>query len=178
MSLNATRPDNPQMRIRPEQFADIAAIHALTAAAFQHAEHSAGTEQFIVAALREAGALNISLVAELEQRIVGHVAVSPVSIGDGSPDWFGLGPLSVLPDRQRQGIGSALLRAALQSLRERGAAGCVLLGEPAFYSRFGFRAHPGLVYPGVPEQYFLGLPLGGPLPSGQVRYHQAFDASS
>ncbi|BBO35369.1 GNAT family N-acetyltransferase [Lacipirellula parvula] len=165
------------MRIRSETREDVPAIAAVTKAAFLHAPHTDHTEQFIVAALRAAGTLSISLVAEEGGVIVGHVAVSPVTISDGSPDWYGLGPISVVPQRQGEGIGTALMHAALDALRERGAAGCVVLGEPAYYGRFGFKATPELVLPGVPAEYFQAVAFGGAAtPCGRVAYHAGFDA--
>ena len=162
--------------VRPETPSDIAAIHAVTAAAFLHAPHTDHTEQFIVDALRNAGALSISLVAQADGELIGHVAVSPVSISDGSTGWFGLGPISVHPDRQRRGIGGLLMRAAIQFLRERGSAGCVVVGDPAYYSRFGFTLADGLVFPDVPPEYFQALLLGSSIPRGVVTYHAAFSA--
>jgi len=146
--------------IRPEAPGDEPAIEAVTVAAFRDAPHTSHSEQFIVAALRRAGALAVSLVAVDEGRVIGHVAVSPVTVSDGAPGWYDLGPISVLPARQGQGVGSRLLESALDALRARGAAGCVLLGDPAFYGRFGFRAEPGLVLPGVPPEYFQALTFG------------------
>ncbi|WP_428306351.1 GNAT family N-acetyltransferase [Lacipirellula sp.] len=164
--------------IRTETLGDAAAIEAVTASAFLNAPHTDHTEQFIVAALRAAGALSISLVAEDAGSIVGHVAVSPVTISDGSSDWYGLGPISVLPARQGEGIGTALMRAAITALRELSAAGCVVLGEPAYYGRFGFKAAPELVLPGVPAEYFMAVQFrDGALPDGDVFYHAAFAAS-
>lgn len=162
--------------VRPEAAADAAAIHDLTVAAFREAPHTSHTEQFIVRELRAAGALSLSLVAEDDGVVVGHVALSPVSISDGSRGWFGLGPISVRPDRQGRGVGTRLMHGALQALREQGAAGCVLLGDPAYYGRFGFRAEPGLVLPGVPPEYFQAITFGPSLPNGEVSYHAAFDA--
>ncbi|WP_414495374.1 GNAT family N-acetyltransferase [Stenotrophomonas maltophilia] len=164
--------------IRAETPADIAGIHELTAAAFATAEHSSHTEQFIVDALRARGELPISLLAVDNGRLLGHVAVSPVTVSDGSTGWYGLGPISVLPDRQGQGIGAALMRAAINTLRQQDARGCVLLGEPGYYSRFGFRAEPGLVLPGVPAGYFQALCLQPPWAQGKVRYSPAFDATA
>jgi putative acetyltransferase len=164
------------VRIRNEGHEDVIAIEAVTAAAFLEAPHTSHAEQFIVAALRAAGALSVSLVAEAEGAIVGHVAVSPVTISDGAPGWFGLGPISVLPAWQGRGVGSALMRAALEALREMGAAGCVVVGEPAFYGRFGFRAEAGLVLPEVPAEYFQAVEFGPNLPQGIVSYHDAFNA--
>lgn len=162
--------------IRPETAADAAAIEAVTAAAFLDAPHTSHTEQFIVAGLRRAGRLAVSLVAEHEGKVIGHVALSPVTIADGAAGWFGLGPISVLPEYQRRGVGSRLMAEALRRLRERGAAGCLLVGEPGFYGRFGFRPASGLTLPGVPPEYFLALAFGAALPQGAVSFHEAFAA--
>lgn len=164
--------------IRPERPDDVDAIHAVTVAAFLEAPHTSHTEQFIVRDLRRAGQLAVSLVADFEGRVVGHVAISPVTISDGATDWFGLGPVSVLPAYQGRGLGSRLVREALARLRSRGGRGCVLVGEPAYYGRFGFRAEPGLVLPGVPPQYFQALALDGGMPTGTVRFHPAFEAKT
>ncbi|WP_428612173.1 GNAT family N-acetyltransferase [Shewanella sp.] len=163
-----------QIRIRNEVPADIAAIYALTEAAFLDAPHTDHTEQYIVNALREAGALAISLVAECEGRLVGHLALSLVTISDNSPHWYGLGPISVLPEMQGKGIGSQLMQAGIEALKKAKANGCVLLGEPKFYQRFGFAPKTGLVLPGVPEAYFLALKLAAEQPVGEVSYHAAF----
>ncbi len=162
--------------IRNEAPSDAQTIEALTAAAFLEAPHSSHTEQFIVNALRRAGQLSVSLVAQDGDRIVGHVAVSPVRISDGTTGWYGLGPISVAPALQAKGIGSRLMHEALAALRGIGAAGCVVLGDPGYYGRFGFAATPALVYPGVPPQYFQALCFSGPMPAGTVAYHAAFEA--
>lgn len=162
--------------IRPEGSADAHAIAAVTACAFRHAPHTSHTEQHIVNALRRAGKLAISLVAEAEGSVIGHVAISPVSVSDGASGWFGLGPVSVLPQHQHRGVGSQLMREALWLLRGRGASGCVVLGEPEFYSRFGFRPDPNLVLPGAPPEYFQAMRFDSSKPRGTVRYHEAFDA--
>ncbi len=166
--------------IRPESVTDALAIEALTTAAFLEAPHTSHTEQHIVAALRRAAQLSVSLVAEdaADGSIVGHVAVSPVTLSDGSRHWYGLGPISVDPAWQSRGIGTRLMHAALEALQARGAAGCVLLGEPAFYGRFGFAAVPGLELPGVPPEYFQALAWRGPAPAATVAYHAAFDATA
>jgi len=166
-----------EITVRPECPADDVAIEAVTTAAFLHAPHTAHTEQYIVGALRRARALTVSLVAELDGGIVGHVAVSPVSLSDGSTSWFGLGPISVLPEHQRRGIGTALMREALQRLRTGKAAGCVLVGDPAYYRRFGFEPRPTLTLPLVPAEYFLALPIGSGVPSAEVTFHPAFKAT-
>lgn len=164
--------------IRHETASDAAAIRAVTEAAFRNAPHASGTEPFLVEALRRAGALTLSLVAEADDAVIGHVALSPVSISDGTPGWFGLGPISVAPAWQRRGVGSLLVREALRLLRERGAAGFVLVGDPAYYGRFGFRAEPGLVLPDVPPEYFQALAFRSSLPRGTVAFHEAFEAKN
>jgi putative acetyltransferase len=163
------------IEIRAETPADCTTIDAVTVSAFLHAPHTSHTEQRIVDGLRGAGALTISLVAEAAGAVIGHVAISPVAISDGATGWFGLGPISVLPEHQRRGIGSGLVHEALRVLRERGARGCVVLGEPAYYGRFGFRADPRLVLPGVPAEYFQALRFDSSEPRGTVTYHPAFN---
>lgn len=162
--------------IRKEQSRDIRRIHEVTVAAFLNAPHTSHTEQFIVNALRDSGALSISLVAENGGRIVGHVALSPVVISDGSEGWYGLGPISVNPDAQGVGTGSELMHAALKELKNINAKGCVLLGDPGYYHRFGFKPVDGLVLPGVPPEYFQAVLLQGAYPQGEVAYHEAFSA--
>ena len=161
-----------------EAAADVAAIQAVTISAFLSAPHTSHTEQFIVDALRKAGQLAVSLVAKIDGTIVGHVAISPVSISDGATGWYGLGPISVAPEYQRQGIGSRLMREALRVLRELGASGCVLLGESRYYNRFGFRVDSNLKLPGVPPDFFQALSFGASRPQGVVSYHAAFNASA
>ncbi|HEX4052356.1 MAG TPA: N-acetyltransferase [Steroidobacteraceae bacterium] len=119
----------------------------------------------------------MSLVAEVDARIVGHVAASPVCISDGSVGWFGLGPVSVSRTYQSQGIGFALIRAALQCLAQTHAAGCVVLGEPGYYRRFGFRVRDDLNFPSVPRENFQALAFRDTWPHGVVTYHRAFTAS-
>ena len=160
--------------IRPEQPGDAEVISRVTELAFRTAPHADGTEHRVVEALRAAGRLSVSLVAETDGTVVGHVAVSPVTIADGTTGWFGLGPISVVPERQGAGIGSQLMKGALGALRELGAAGCVVVGDPGYYSRFGFRAEPSLVFPGVPPEYFQAALFNNHLPSGAVSYHEAF----
>jgi len=164
--------------IRDETPLDVAAITAVTEAAFLQAAHTAHTEQFIIQALRRAGQLTLSLVAEHEGVVVGHVAVSPVTVSDGSSGWYALGPIAVRPELQGQGIGTSLMNAALACLRTRGAAGCVLVGDPAYYTRFGFRPPAGLVYPGIPPEFFMALAFGVSAPQGTVRFHEAFDVTA
>lgn len=168
---------NPKIAIRNETSADASAITAVTIAAFKSLEISHHTEQFIVAALRAAGALAVSLVAELDGRVVGHIAFSPVTLSDGTRDWYGLGPVSVLPEYQRQGIGKALVKEGLSRLKAMHAHGCCLVGHPDYYRQFGFRNTSGLALEGVPPEFFFALPFDGPMPQGAVAFHEAFGAT-
>ena len=165
------------LQIRPERPEDAAAIRAVTQAAFRGAAHSSQTEASIVEALRAAGALTVSLVAIQGGEVVGHVAFSPVRIDGPAGGWQGLGPLSVRPDRQRRGIGEALVRDGLERLRAMKSAGCVVLGDPGYYGRFGFGSDPQLYYGGVPPGYLQSLAFEEPTPQGEVHYHPGFDAS-
>jgi putative acetyltransferase len=165
-----------QVLIRRESKTDVDAISAVTVAAFKTLEISNHTEQFIIAALRSANALAISLVAEAGGRVVGHVAFSPVTISDGCPKWYGLGPVSVLPEYQRRGIGSALIQEGLSRLKALGAGGCCVVGHPEYYRRFDFENVPGLVCEGVPQEFFFALSFDGHIPQGNVQFHEAFKA--
>lgn len=161
--------------IRPERPGDAAAISELTTAAFEGTTHGSGTEALIVERLRRANVLTVSLIAVEAEEIVGHVACSPVTIGVNSGSWYGLGPVSVRPAWQRLGIGQRLIQAALQKLRSLGAAGCVLLGDPAYYRRFGFVSDPALTYRGSRTRYLQRLLLRGSSAAGDVSFHPSFD---
>ncbi|HEY2474058.1 MAG TPA: N-acetyltransferase [Candidatus Cybelea sp.] len=166
------------MTVRKEEEADADAISRVTEAAFRDAQHSSYTEQFIINALRRCNQLTVSLVAVDLEAIVGHIAISPVIVSSNAVGWYGLGPLSVLPSYQRRGIGSVLVTAALAELRRLGGVGCVVLGEPTYYRRFGFKAHPGLELPGVSAEFFAAVSFGTEVPVGSVRYHAAFRATA
>jgi putative acetyltransferase len=146
----------------------------VTAAAFKSLAISNQTEPFIIDALRAAKALTVSLVAEVDGRVVGHIAFSPVTISDGNRNWYGLGPVSVLPEFQRKGIGSALIREGILRLKDLGARGCCLVGHPGYYGRFGFQTIRGLACEGVPQEVFFALSLDGHLPQGIVAFHPGF----
>ncbi|GIU43563.1 GNAT family N-acetyltransferase [Shewanella algidipiscicola] len=164
------------IQISHESPADAAKIHQLTEQAFLNAPHTDHTEQFIVDALRRAGMLTISLVAKADGEIIGHVAISPVTLSNGATHWYGLGPISVLPEFQGQGVGSRLMNHSLAALELMAASGCVVLGDPSFYCRFGFKVVDGLTLPGVPAEYFQALSFKGTFPHGEVSYHEAFSA--
>ncbi|WP_139215182.1 GNAT family N-acetyltransferase [Oceanisphaera psychrotolerans] len=135
-------------------------------------------EADLVWALREQGAISLSQVAEYEGAIIGHLAMSPVQVNGEDTGWLGLAPVSVWPDCQQQGVASAMIREALDSANELDWAGVVVLGEPAFYRRFGFRPASELglecAYPGAGDA-FMALALKQPVPTGLVSYHPAFD---
>lgn len=163
------------MQIRQERPQDAETIHALTTAAFKPLAYSSQTEARIIDALRAAGALSLSLVAVEGQSILGHVAFSPVKINGVSCDWFGLGPVSVWPEHQGRGIGQAVIREGLAMLESMSAKGCVLLGNPKYYGRFGFEHDPGLYYQDTYPGFFQRLVLSGVAPKGEVTYHSGFD---
>ena len=167
--------------IRAECDDDIEAIEGVTRSAFLGQPHSRQNEHQIVRALREAGALSLSLVAVLAGEVVGHVAFSPVTLSGSRGAWFGLGPVSVAPACQRRGIGAALVRSGLRRLAEQGAAGCVVQGDPAYYGRFDFQRWPGLQIADGPSDHFLALAMtgdgpAGAMPVGLVHYRAAFGA--
>ena len=163
--------------IRNENESDIERISQITKKAFQSLAISNHTEQFIIKALRKANALTISLVAEKEKTVVGHIAFSPVTISDGSPNWYGLGPISVLPELQKQGIGKMMMYEGLSLLKSLGANGCVLVGDPGYYEWFGFKSLSNLFVDGVPEKYVLALPFEKSKVHGTVMFHEAFSAN-
>jgi predicted N-acetyltransferase YhbS len=165
------------MNIRFEEAMDAGSIHTVVREALAQATLSNGTEPIIVDKLRENGTLTVSLVAVVGADIVGHVAVSPVVVSEASGNWFGLGPVSVHPSRQGQGIGSALINQALEHLRNAGASGCVVLGEPNYYQRFGFFHDPDVCYREVPPPYFQILSFGLDRAAGAVEYDAAFEAT-
>jgi putative acetyltransferase len=165
------------MIIRKEAVSDIEAITEVTIAAFRTLPISNHTEQFIINALRAADALTISLVAEIDGQVVGHIAFSPVTISDGSQGWYGLGPISVLPEYHHQGIGKSLVHEGLSLLKAMGGKGCALVGDPNYYKRFGFRNYPQLIHEGVPQEGFLALPFTETVPQGIVAFHEGFLAN-
>ena len=160
--------------LRPEATQDHASIFDVTEAAFRDMPYADGDEAELVGKLRDAGDLMLSLVAENGGQIVGHIAFSPVTISDGSGNWYGLGPVSVTPELHGQGIGFRLVQRGIADMRALGAKGIVLLGDPKYYGRFGFRHEPQLAYPGPPAEYFQCMVLEGDLPSGVVSYAPAF----
>jgi putative acetyltransferase len=148
----------------------------VTIAAFESSPYGHHNEADIVDALRAGGAMALSLVAEADGAVVGHVAFSPVRIARSGGDWYGLAPLSVIPQWQRSGVGQTLVREGLRQIEALGGAGCVVLGDPEYYGRFGFESDPALCYGPEASPYLQRLVLDGAPPAGEVQYHPAFDA--
>ncbi len=167
---------NPKIVIRNEKPEDVCTITEVTIAAFRTLEISNHTEQFIIEALRAAKTLAVSLVAERDGRVIGHIAFSPVTLSDGTPNWYGLGPVSVLPEHQRKGIGKTLIGEGLSRLKNLNARGCCLVGHPEYYRKFGFKNVSGLGHEGVPPEVFFALSFDGYMPHGTVAFHEAFKA--
>ncbi len=163
--------------IRDETSTDFDVISKVTIAAFETMEISNHTEQFIIEALRSAKALTVSLVAEADGIVVGHIAFSPVTMSDGTKDWYGLGPVSVHPDFQRKGIGKALIQERLSRLKNLKAKGCCLVGHPQYYRQFGFNNVEGLIHKGVPQEVFFALSFDGNIPQGNISFHEGFKAN-
>jgi putative acetyltransferase len=164
------------MQIRLEQPADIAAVHAVNKAAF-----ASSSEAALVDALRTQAEPIISLVAEDEGSIVGHICFSPVTLlGHAELKIMGLAPMAVLPTAQRRGIGSALVRGGLDRCKQIGCVAAVVLGHPAYYPRFGFV--PGSRFGirseyDVPDDVFMTLEFEAGILNGKadtIRYHAEF----
>ena len=175
MGVTKNRKDVNETLIRSETPSDIATIRAINIAAFAAHQYSRHTEHLIVDALRHDRALSASLVAVRNDQPMGYIAFSKAEVGEMRDGWYLLGPVAVLPEFQRQGIGSLLVQSGLEQLRSRQGAGCVLVGDPSFYRRFGFDVHSGLVHQGVPNEFVLGLSFGTVWPTGAIKAHRAFE---
>ena len=147
------------IRIREERPEDIDAIRALNLAAFGQVE-----EGRIVDALRAKGGVLLSLVATMGERVIGHALYSPVSIDskEATLQGAGLGPMAVLPEFQRRGVGARLITFGIERLKERGIPFIVVVGHPEYYPRLGFRPASGLGIRSeweLPDDVFMVLPL-------------------
>lgn len=160
--------------IKNESLSDYHAIDALIQSAFANHPYSNNTEYLIVQKLRADNALALGLVAEVENNIVGYIAFSEVLINGQKANWYGLGPIAVLPKFQRQGIGTLLIRQGIDKIKKQGAHGIVLVGDPTYYNQFGFLRHPELIYNAAPEEYFLSIPFIPEYKKGVVEYHPSF----
>ena len=164
------------MWIREESPDDIDAIHDLVLAAFAGigVPGEGRLEARTVDTLRADHALAVSLVADIDGRIAGHVAFSPARPSRDGDGWYVLGPVAVDPADQGHGVGGALIRAGLRMLQEREANGCVVLGDPGYYSRFGFRPDPLLTLPDAPDGAFQALRFTDAASAGEVVLHAGF----
>jgi putative acetyltransferase len=160
--------------IRPETPQDIAAIEEIHFAAFANHPYSRQTEHLIVNALRADSALAVSLVASKGGSVLGHIAFSRMGLNGSDCPWLLAGPLGVLPQFQRQGIGKQLVREGLDAIRKLGAEGCVLVGDPGYYTPLGFKHSPGLIMEGVPAENIMYFPIAGGIPEGAISHHAAF----
>ncbi len=163
------------MIIRKETLEDISAITYVIDIAFKNHPHRTNNESYIVNKLRDKQKLILSLVATEKNKVIGHVCFSPVYINSCDYGWCGLAPLSVLPDHQGNGVGENLVSKGLEELEAIGIKGCVLLGDPGYYSRFGFKHDDELILPGVPQSYFLALPFHHYTPHGSASFDKEFD---
>ena len=155
--------------LRLEEPADAAAIHALTRDAFAPMSFSNGSEPGAIDQMRRDGNLALSLIAE-KNEIIGHVAFSRVTIADAAGDWYGLGPISVLKRYQRMGLGTKMAQSGLGMLRQMGAAGCVLTGNPDVYRPMGFSTEHALTYNSLNPIYILYQSIDGTIPKGEISF--------
>ena len=149
-------------------------MHELVIVAFKTLSTACGREQFVMDALWRTGAATVALVADDAGAIVGQAAFSKTKVAGADIGWHGCGPLSVLPARHRQGIGSALIREGLARLRALGSKGCVVVGNPAYYPRFGFATTGAMWEARVPPEVFMAIRFAGEVPRGEVTFDPAF----
>jgi len=164
--------------IRPESEPDHAAIWNLTKSAFKGKPYAGGDEQDLIDSLRACGALSVSLVALEDTEIVGQITFSPASISSGQGEWYALGPVSVAPERQGEGIGKMLIEAGIRIIAERGAWGCILTGDPGYYTRRGFELAEQHCPDNEPKEYFMLRLIGETKPRGRFAFHKTFYAGS
>jgi len=164
-----------EITIRPETDDDHAAIGAVITEAFAGMPYADGDEAQLVEALRRESAISLSLVADLDGTVIGQVVLSPALAADGTGGWYALGPVAVAREHQRAGIGSRLIGVALDVITQRGANGCILVGNPAYYRRFGFELSPRNAPVGEPAEFFMVKLLSDrKRPRGAIAFHPAF----
>ena len=166
--------NTPAIEIRTETTADVQAIHDVTQRAFAGRPYAAGDEQDVIDRLRAIGALHLSLVATDGGQLIGQITFSPATLHERPSNWYALGPVSVEPERQSEGIGGMLINAGLERLQREQAAGCILTGNPAYYQRFGFALAPAHVPDNESVDHFMVKILQGELPEGRFAFHPAF----
>jgi putative acetyltransferase len=165
------------IEIREEHPADTAAVREVNDRAFGQ-----DLEGRIVDALRSNGAVVLSLVATLNDRVIGHILYSPVTIGDATG--AGLGPMAVLPEHQREGIGGRLIDEGRRRLEAQGCPFVIVVGHDTYYSRFGFvraSVHGITCEWDVPDDAFMVQVLDTSKMTGVVgmaRYRHEFSMSA
>ncbi len=166
------------MLVRDEQVGDRDAVYVVNASAFE-----TPAEARLVDALRAQAQPVVSLVGEDGGEVVGHIMFSPVTLsGDPQVLVMGLAPMAVAPERQNEGIGSALVREGLLRCEQLGFAAAVVLGHPEYYPRFGFSPSSRFGIDSeydVPDEVFMAMELQpGALNGkrGRIKYHAAFSA--
>jgi predicted N-acetyltransferase YhbS len=163
-----------QIEIRDELPEDYEQITQITIAAFTNHPYSNCREYILVEKLREKKSLTVSLVAIVNGEVAGHVAFSPVQVAGIACNWYSVGPLSVKPELQKQGIGSALMRAGMEKIKGIGGQGCVLVGDPLYYVRFGYHNSDIMTFPHAPKENFMIIEFGGGEIPGEVDFDAAF----
>lgn len=171
---------NVSIDVRPEIPGDIADVRRILREAFGQPQEAA-----VVDALREADAITVGLVAEIEGRIVGHIVFTPMSpeTAQSAADILSLAPVAVDPDSQRCGVGQALVRRGLDACRDSGATAVIVLGHSEYYPRFGFSRASGFGVRcewDVPDEAFMAMELTpGALDdiTGVVRFRPEFAAA-
>lgn len=164
--------------IRPEEPGDEKAIHAVVTLAFEGHPYSDGDEQDVIDRLRDDGDLLLSLVAMDSDAIIGQITYSPAILMNGELGWVVLGPVAVEPSHQGQGIGRALIEAGEVIMKERGAKGMTVLGDPEIYSRFGFEQDTPMWLAGELGWAFQVKSFGEDIPACEQRYVRAFDPTA
>jgi putative acetyltransferase len=161
--------------IRPERPGEEGAIRDMVTRAFAGHAYSDGDEQDVIDRLRADGDLLLSLVAEQDGAIIGQATFSPAILENGEEGWVVLGPMAVDPAHKGRGLGRKLIEAGEAIMRERGAKGITVLGDPELYARFGFATDTPMWLAGELGWAFQVKSLGPPIPATEQRYVRAFD---
>lgn len=160
--------------IRVERPGDEAAIHALTKRAFVGAPYSDGDEADVIDRLRADGDLLLSLVALERAEIIGQVTCSRATLSNGEEGWMVIGPVAVAAEHRGKGLGRALMDAGETAMRETGAKGITVLGDPGLYSRLGYVQHTPMTLEGELGKFLQVKSFGAAIPSATLTYASAF----
>lgn len=161
--------------IRKESVADIDQINVIHRKAFLHHWFSRGNEDLIINTMRHENGITLSLVAEYKNMLIGNVIFSLLIVEGHLSRWNLLGPLAVLPEFQRQGIGSMLVHYGISLLKSMLYDGCVLFGDPLYYYKFGFTRANTVWHENIPQEFILEQSFSQKQVHGLIRFHQAFD---